>query len=341
LDKKKKGGVCLSRFRIEDCGFLGLNALSLKDTESGWEGTLVPEFGSNLVGLVSNRGGFDILRTPETLDALKANPVGWGFPILMPPNRIDNGRFTFDGREYVFEINEAGKYHIHGLVHSLPWRVVDTSTSDSASVTTAIRSDDHPSIKRSYPHSFEVRMTFSLQEARVDFTIEARNFGSERMPFGIGFHPYFNVPLSPDSSKAQCTVKVPANKSWELDDLIPTGRRLPVSGNRDLRQPTALGKVMLDDVYTDLDFSQGASVAEFRDNGAGVTVRYGASDEFKHWVVWTGKTPQDPFVCLEPYTWVTNAPNLSLPQEDTGLIVLEGGETFTGRMWLEISKHSS
>lgn len=337
LDKIREGGVCLPRFRVEECRFHGLEALSLKDTESGWEGTLVPEFGSNLVAWVWTRGGVSVLRTPETIDALKAKPVGWGFPVLMPPNRIDRGRFTFAGREYVFEINEAGKYHIHGLIHSLPWRVVDTTTDDSASVTTAIRSDDHPSIKRSYPHSFEVRMTFSLREARVDFTIEAENFGSDPMPFGIGFHPYFNVPLSPDSSKAQCTVKVPANKRWELDELIPTGRRLPVSGARDLRQPTALGTTMLDDVYTDVNFSQGESVAEFTDNGAGLTLRYGASEEFKHWVVWTGRTMQDPFVCLEPYTWVTNAPNLSLPPEDTGLIVLQGGQTFTGRMWLQIS----
>ena len=327
----------MPRFQVEDCKFDGLEALRLKDTESGWEGTLVPGFGSNLISLESPRQKIEVLRTPENFDALKVKPVGWGFPVLMPPNRINRGRFTFGGREYVFEINEAGKYHIHGLVHSLPWRVVNINTEESASVTTAIRSDDHPSIKRSYPHSFEVRMTFSLREARIDFLVEAENYGTEPMPFGIGFHPYFNVPLSPESSKEQCTVQVPASKTWELDELIPTGRRLPVSGERDLREPKPLGKVMLDDVYTDVDFREGASVTELKDNGARLTIQYGATSEFKHWVVWTGKTPQDPFICLEPYTWVTNAPNLPLPPEETGLIVLEEGETFTGGMWLEIS----
>lgn len=333
---KQKGGVYVSRFQVEDCTFHGLKALRLQDNGSGWEGILVTELGSNLISWVSTRQGIDVLRTPETLDELKAKPVGWGFPVLMPPNRIDKGKFTFGGRDYVFEINEAGKYHIHGLVYGLPWRVVATQTDESASVTTAIRSDDHPYIKRSYPHSFELRMTFALRDARVDFTVEAENFGSEPMPFGIGFHPYFNVPLSPESSKALCTVKVPAKKIWELEELIPTGRRIPLSGKRDLSKPTSLSTVMLDDVYTDLEFCQGASVAEYKDNGAELTLSYGASEEFKHWVVWTGKTPQDPFVCLEPYTWVTNAPNLPLPPEETGLIVLQGGETFTGKMWLEI-----
>ncbi|NMB46449.1 MAG: aldose 1-epimerase [Firmicutes bacterium] len=326
----------MSRFQVDNCKFHGLEAISLKDTKSGWEGMVVTEVGSNLISLTSPNQGLDVLRTPDHLDAFMAKATGWGFPVLMPPNRISNGRFTFDGREYVFEINEAGKNHIHGLVHSLPWRVMATNTDHSASVTTAIRSDDHPSIKRSYPHSFELRMTFSLQEARIDITVEAENFGSEAMPFGIGFHPYFNVPLSPDSSKGQCTVRIPARQMWELEECLPTGRRLPVSGKRDLSRPTTLTTIMLDDVYTDLAFTDGASIAEYKDNGAGLTVRYGATQEFKHWVVWTGKSPQDPFVCLEPYTWVTNAPNLSLPPEETGLIVLQGGETFTSRMWLEI-----
>ena len=326
----------MSRFCIDSCTFHGLEALKLRDTESGWEGTLATGWGSNLVSLKSCREELNILRTPDNIKDLEEKSVGWGFPVLMPPNRIAGGRFTFNGRDYVFDINEAGTNHIHGLVHNLPWRVVATDTSQAASVTTAIRSDDHPSIRKSYPHSFELRMTFALKDSRMDFTVEAENFGSEPMPLGIGFHPYFNAPLSAASSKAECTVRVPASKVWELTNALPTGRRLPVSGQRDLRQPVSLSSVMLDDVYTDLELSQGASVAEFRDNGAGVTVQYGASPEFKHWVVWTGKSPQDPFVCLEPYTWVTNAPNLDLPPEDTGLIVLQGGQTFTGRMWVEI-----
>ena len=331
----------MSRFSVESCTFHGLKALTLRDAESGWDSILAVEWGSNLVSLDSTRDTRDqlrILRTPNSLDDLKEKSVGWGFPILMPPNRIDQGKFTFNGRDYVFDINEAGTYHIHGLVHNLPWRVISTSTDGAAMVTTAIRSDDHPSIKKSYPHSFELRMTFSLKESRMDFIVEAENFGSEPMPFGIGFHPYFNVPLSPTSSKANCTVQVPARQVWELANFVPTGKRLPVTSGQDLREPVQLSTVMLDDVYTDLELANGVSLVELTDNGADITVKYGAGSEFKHWVIWTGRSPEDPFVCLEPYTWVTNAPNLDLPHDETGLIVLGGGETFTGRMWVEILK---
>lgn len=81
--------IYLSRFIVEEGSFLGVDALILKDTESGWEGTLVPEIGSNLVSLRSSKQDIDVLMAPGTLEEFKAKTTGWGFPVLMPPNRID------------------------------------------------------------------------------------------------------------------------------------------------------------------------------------------------------------------------------------------------------------
>lgn len=329
----------MTRFVVEKGVFDGQETFVLKDTVSGLQGTLLPGVGSNLIDLRYVDSDLAILYNPTSMADLEEKAVGWGFPILMPPNRIENGRFTYNGREYVFDINEAGtNNHIHGLVNSVPWKVVSIDTSEAASVTTAIRSDDHPKIKESYPHSFELRMTFSLKGDQVDFLVEAENLGETTMPFGIGFHPYFKVPLTAKSTKDQCTVQVPANKRWELIKCLPTGRKVDLEGKIDLRQPVSLADVMLDDVYTDLVYSDGASTCVYEDRGSGVKVLYGADDQFKHWVVYTGKTLDAPFVCLEPYTWVTNAPNLPLPKEETGLIDLAGGKTFSGRMWLVIER---
>ncbi|NLK07961.1 MAG: aldose 1-epimerase [Firmicutes bacterium] len=326
----------MARFSVENFKFHGLEAVKLKDKQSGLNGILVVGWGSNLISLEHDETGVKILRTPNSANDLRENSVGWGFPVLMPPNRIEHGRFTFEGREYIFEINEKGINHIHGLVHNLPWRIVATDTENAAQVMTAIRSDDHPSIKHSYPHSFELRMTFSLKESRVDFRVEAENLDSTSMPFGIGFHPYFNVPLMPDSAKENCTVQVPAKQIWELADLLPTGKKLSVSKGQNLQEPVKLSGVVLDDVYTDLTLVDGKSTARLADSGAGIAIEYGAGKEFKHWVVWTGHSPEDPFVCLEPYTWVTNAPNMELPHEETGLVVISPGNSFTGNMWVEV-----
>ncbi|MNN77543.1 Aldose 1-epimerase [compost metagenome] len=47
---------------------------------------------------------------------------------------------------------------------------------------------------------------------------------------------------------------------------------------------------------------------------------------FKHWVLYT-KGEADQFLCIEPYTWLPDAPNSGLPDSETGLIDLQPGQT--------------
>ena len=44
------------------------------------------------------------------------------------------------------------------------------------------------------------------------------------LPFGFGTHPYFRVPLG-GTSGAECRVTVPVEDQWELEGLLPTGRK--------------------------------------------------------------------------------------------------------------------
>src|SRR5438105_6790040 len=81
--------------------------------------------------------GEDILyRDPAFFD--EAKPTRSGIPILFPfPNRIRDGRFTWEGKTYQLPLNDAtGKMAIHGFVCRTPWRVVDQgSDANSAWVT--------------------------------------------------------------------------------------------------------------------------------------------------------------------------------------------------------------
>ncbi|MNP51386.1 Aldose 1-epimerase [compost metagenome] len=55
----------------------------------------------------------------------------------------------------------------------------------------------------------------------------------------------------------------------------------------------------------------------------GYMLKYSADEQyFKHWVLFT-KGESDQFLCIEPYTWLSDAPNLPLTDEQTGLIRLE------------------
>jgi aldose 1-epimerase len=67
-------------------------------------------------------------------------------------------------------------------------------------------------------------------------------------------------------------------------------------------------------------------------------ILYCVSDAFKHWVL---HTPDDDpnALAIEPYSWITNAPNLALDPSDTGLSVLGPGDSavFTQEISLSTS----
>ena len=62
----------------------------------------------------------------------------------------------------------------------------------------------------------------------------------------------------------------------------------------------------------------------------GCKISYEVSDNFKHWVL---HTPEDDMnsISIEPYSWITNAPNLIKGKEEAGIIELASGESITFR----------
>jgi aldose 1-epimerase len=324
----------MQRYSVEESTFKGANIYILKDSKVGLRATFLPEMGSQLISLYSEEVGIEFIKGPESLED---RTTSIGFPILMPPNRIKNGRFTFNDREYILDINERGREnHIHGFVHNKSWKVKDVGANiGGAWIETVILSTDEADITRQFPHDFELSMKYLLRDGALDITSRCANKGEDAMPFGIGFHPYFKVPLSESSSKSMCSLKVPANKVWELEECIPTGRLIDLNGApKDLREGASLEGMLLDDVYTDLEPKGDGSTCLYIDEGAKVGLRFTADAQFLHWVVYSGKTLDSDFICFEPYTWVTNAPNLHMSPRITGFRVLEPGEEFIGEMKL-------
>ena len=56
--------------------------------------------------VANTRLGAEILRTPgaDEIEVFKGRPQVFGLPILFPPNRIADGRYTFEGRSYQYPI---------------------------------------------------------------------------------------------------------------------------------------------------------------------------------------------------------------------------------------------
>ena len=140
------------------------------------------------------------------------------------------------------------------------------------------------------------------------------------MPLGVGFHTAFLLPCGEN-----VTLSVPrGNGFWEVHPhrRLPTGHLLPwepgTAALLDGRLSAASCPV------ASLFPVCGTPDALIRRKK--FRIRYVFDQGFHHLACWNGGGGRE-FFCIEPMSWMTNAPNLPLPPEISGLSFLESGKT--------------
>ena len=81
------------------------------------------------------------------------------------------------------------------------------------------------------------RCSRRLGRSLLRLEAEVDNPSHNPLPFGLGYHPYFRVPLVLGGTDEQCLVQVEASRYWELKDNLPSGTRVPVDAAHDLTKP--------------------------------------------------------------------------------------------------------
>jgi aldose 1-epimerase len=327
--------MAADRYGVRQEDFEGHVVYALLDGQAGQVARVLPSVGNNCVSyrVRVNQREVELLLAAPDPETLQGRPSGYGIPLLFPwPNRIENGRFAFEGAEVNLETPEPGAHPLHGFVLSRPWQVIDSGNDDGAWVTSRISSSDFDDIGRQWPYPFEATCTYQLREGRLAVEFLGRNVGNSNMPCGLGFHPYFGLPLQEGGDRGTCMAQLPTSQYWPLrEDNIPVGDVVPVEGRYDLREPTALDDRYYDDVWTDVTFSaDGWSRSRFVDPQAGVQIDVEADGGFREWVFFAPDSR--PVVCFEPYTCTTDAFNLATRGVDGGMTVLQPGATLSGEM---------
>ena len=259
-----------------------------------------------------------------------------GIPILFPfPNRIEGGKYSWEGTDYHLPESlvgyEGNGNAIHGFVLDRPWRIIEQTES---SVTAAFQlSVDDPERCHLWPTDAEIQIQYSLNGTtlRADFTV--RNPSEKPLPWGLGTHAYFRLPMATGSSANNCTVYAAAEKQWVLNDCLPTGELKDPETGSQLTSAPKFGDLKLDDVYTNVQSVDGIVTCRIVDEEAGLQIIQTCDDSFREIVAFT--PPWTSAVCLEPYTCTTNAINLQQKGVDAGLKVLGPGQEWNG--WVEIS----
>jgi aldose 1-epimerase len=272
--------------------------------------------------VVSEAGGGARSWTVDGVELLASFPDGTrdaafaGKPLMPWPNRLRDGRYTFEGREHRVAITEPEtRTALHGLTLTSQWRASRTSPY-AITLTHQLRD------REGYPFAIDLAVGYELEAGGIVVTLQATNAGAGRAPVGAGLHPYLRV-------GGDVTLQVGARTRVPVDDrLVPTGPPAAVDAtDLDFREPRRLGEQRLDTCFGGLDRGpEGVASVTLADGARRIVVWM--DDAFHFVQVYTA----DGAIAVEPMTCAPDAFNTG-----DGLLVLEPGASFTGRCGLSAS----
>lgn len=157
-------------------------------------------------------------------------------------NRIENGKFTIDGKQYQVTTN-AGKHHIHGgnvnFTHQF-WEGQPYEADGMIGVRFTLTSPDG---QEGFPGTLTATVDYSWNEQnelKIAFT------ATTDAPTHVNLtnHSYWNLAGAGSGSAMDHIATIYADQSLDVDaDLIPTGKLNDVDGTvLDFRTPTSFGQ---------------------------------------------------------------------------------------------------
>ncbi|WP_267383611.1 aldose epimerase [Cyanobacterium sp. uoEpiScrs1] len=240
------------------------------------------------IAVVPERGGMIILWKAQGQDILYldkerfSNPemsVRGGVPILFPIcGNIHDNTYNY--------LNKTYSLKQHGFARDLPWEITKQETSNCASLTTTLESNEQT--LSVYPFEFRLDFTYELKGNSLIIRQKYTNKSEKRMPFSFGFHPYYYVP-----NKSKVVFDIPSS---EYQDQA-TKKVFSYDGTFDFER---------DEI--DIGFqSLTCSSATMVDNHRKLKLVLSWSDVYSTFVFWTLKGKD--YICLEPWTAPRNALN--------------------------------
>ncbi len=237
----------------------------------------------------------------KSWDAEQVMPLYRGAVLAPWPNRIADGRYTYDGREQQLPINEVARgTALHGLVAFLEWQPLHHSAD---TVSLGCRLWPQPG----YPNLLDLEVSYTLSDDGLRWSLAATNAGASTAPYGCSIHPYL---MAGPGKVDDWTLTLPAERVLEVDAerLLPQATVGLEGGDLDFRSGRTIGGTAIDSAFTGLS----GFTAQLRTaDGSGVEMGWDAACP---WVqVHTADRPDPEFnrvgLALEPMTCPPDAFN--------------------------------
>jgi aldose 1-epimerase len=223
--------------------------------------------------------------------------------LLMPwPNRIRDGRYSFDGRSLQLGLTEASRGNAsHGLARWAAWTLEEHSPA-SVSLTYRLMAQS------GYPWTVDLHVLYDLSADGLTVTQTATNLSSSPAPFASGAHPYLTVGGGPVDG---WELTLPASTRLVVDEqLIPVGEERVDGTAYDFRVTRPLRDTVIDSAFGDLDRDEnGVATVEVRAPETGDAVALWVDDRHPWLQVYTAEQDSPPrqALAVEPMTAPPNA----------------------------------
>ena len=206
----------------------------------------VIDFGCRLVKIVvPDREGnmTDVCLGFDSIDSYENDDASLGAVVGRVANRIKDGHFSLNGKNYQLALNN-GTNHLHGGLIGYGSKSWDAKIKDDKLVLTLNSADG----EEGYPGNLTLSVTYGWSEDN-ELSILYEASTDEDTLLNVTSHGYFNLNGEGGSDILSHELFIDADEITELDDSqAPTGNLIPVEGTPfDFRSMHTIGKLMHSD----------------------------------------------------------------------------------------------
>jgi len=202
----------------------------------------ITNFGAKIIRLYApdrNNQFDDLVLGFDTLAEVMEKEEYYGAVCGRFANRIKDGKFTIDGKQYNLAINN-GTNALHGGIDGFNTAVWDVVETAETKIMLALVSPDGD---EGYPGTLKVTLTYELT---VDNALSIHYEATTDKPTIVGLtqHSYFNLKGAGNGTIKDHILQINADFVTILDEsFAPSGEISPVHGTAfDFRQPATIGE---------------------------------------------------------------------------------------------------
>jgi len=306
-------------FKIIKEPFGDFTKIKIKNSDTEEYISIIPEFGGNVNEIVLEKEAklYSILNGYQTPLEIAEHDYFKGAKLTPFPNRIEDGKYSFNGKEYQLPINKPDENH---AIHGFMWnKNVILQKEEISSKTASIQFEYlYDGSLTGYPFKTRLRIIyFLISEKGFKCTTEIKNIDRCKIPVGDGWHPYFKTSEKVD----ELMLKIPAKYKTDVDSrMIPTGKRLPYN---DYIHLTKIGDTKFDTGFP-ITQNGGSVTTEIYDPKIDLKIKIcQETGKWKYNYLQIYIPPSRKSIAIEPMTCKINGFN-----NKKGLIVLQPNESF-------------